>query len=245
MRPRLPRGTNVTRRFALLAAVAALACAAPAAAGADSTLLVKFASPTGAGAKVAALGDDVTGTTAGGVKVVDPRPGESVTDALASYRARPDVVYAEPNGVVHLFALSDPNDSYYTDQWALPTISALAGWSTFPGTFAAPAGAPIGIVDTGVDASHPDLVAKIASSGATCLGGSCVAGTPTDPWGHGTHVSGIAGAATNNGTGVSGVAFSSPIIPVRVFQDDGTGSPIAYDADVANGIAWAAAKGRG
>ena len=239
----MPTERIVTRRILLLVALAVLACSAPAAALANATILVKFAKPTGASAKIAELGDDVTGSTVGGVKVVDPQPGETVADALARYQARPDVVYAEPNRIVHLFALSDPDDAFYVDQWGLPMISALAGWSTFPGTYAAPAGAPIGIVDTGVDASHPDLVAKVAPSGATCLGGGCVAGTPTDPWGHGTHVSGIAGAATNNGVGVAGVAFSSPIIPVRVFQDDGTGSPIAYDADVANGIAWAADHG--
>ena len=232
----------MVRRFALLAAFAALACAAPAAALADGTILVKFASATGATAKVESLGDQVETTTLGGVKVVDPKPGESAADALARYQARPDVVYAEPNRVVHLLNVTDPDDTYYADQWALPTISAVAGWSIFPGTFAAPAGAPIGIVDTGVDASNPDLAPKIASSGATCLG-ACVAGTPTDPWGHGTHVSGIAGAATNNAAGVAGLAFSSPIIPVRVFHDDGTGSPIAFTSDVADGLAWAAAHG--
>jgi len=233
----------VIRRFALLAAFAALACTAPAAALANSTILVKFASPTGATAKVESLGDQVDGTTLGGVKIVDPQPGESVADALARYQARPDVIYAEPNRIVHLFDLPDPDDTWYADQWALPTISAVAGWSIFPGTFAAPTGAPIGIVDTGIDATHPDLAAKVASSGATCLGSGCGAGTPTDPWGHGTHVSGIAGAATNDGVGVAGLALGSPIIPVRVFHDDGTGTPIAFDSDVANGIAWAATHG--
>jgi thermitase len=53
----------------------------------------------------------------------------------------------------------------------------------------------------------------------------------------------IAAAATNNTAGVAGLAFASPIIPVRVFHDDGTGSPIAFTSDVADGIAWAAAHG--
>src|SRR5213075_1721056 len=92
----------VTRRFALLAAFAALTCVAPAAALAESTILVKFASTTGSSAKVEALGDQVDGTTLTGVKVVDPQPGESVSEALERYQARPDVVYAEPNRVVHL-----------------------------------------------------------------------------------------------------------------------------------------------
>ena len=91
----------VTRRFVVLVAFLALVCAAPAAAFADGTILVKFASGSGAGAKVAALGDDVTGKTVGDVQVVDPQPGESLSEALAHYRARPDVLYAERNTVLH------------------------------------------------------------------------------------------------------------------------------------------------
>ena len=236
----MPTNRNVTRRLALLAALAALACTAPAAASADATILVKFASPTGASAKVDALGDDVTGKAVGGVEVVDPQPGESVADALARYRARPDVLYAEPNRVFHLFDLGAPSDTWYGDQWALPAISALGGWSIFPGTFSASPSVPVGIVDTGVDATHPDLSARVSSLSATCLDDACTQGVPTDDNGHGTHVSGIAGAQTDNGIGVAGLAYASPLIVVRVFA---AGSGGAYDSDIANGIAWAASHG--
>ena len=199
------------RRFAPLVAFAALACAAPAAALADGTILVKFASKTGSGAKVAAFGDDVTGTTVGGVKVVDPQAGDSVSDALARYRARRDVLYAEPNRVFHLLDLSPPSDPGYGSQWALGAISALGGWSVFPGTFSPTPSVPIGIVDTGVDATHPDL-GNVSGLGATCLNDTCTQGVPTDDDGHGTHVSGIAAATTNNGVGVAGLSYASPLI---------------------------------
>lgn len=228
------------RRFALLVAFAALACAGPAAALADSTILVKFASTEGSGAKVAALGDDVTGTTVGGVKVVDPQPGDSVSDALTRYRARPDVLYAEPNRVLHLLDLSPPSDPGYSSQWALDAISALGGWSVFPGTFSSSPSVPVGIVDTGVDATHPDL-GNVSGLSATCLNGACTQGVPTDDDGHGTHVSGIAAATTDNGLGISGLSFASPLIVVRVFSTDA--SLGAYDSDIANGIAWAASHG--
>jgi subtilisin family serine protease len=230
----------VTRRFALLIAFAALACAAPAAALADGTILVKFTSPAGASAKVEALGDDPAGLTVGGVQVVDPQPGESVSKALARYRARPDVLYAEPNSVLHLFGLSPPSDPSYGSQWALSAISALGGWSLFPGTFTPSPSMPIGIVDTGVDATHPDLP-NVSGLSATCLNGSCSQGIPTDDQGHGTHVSGIAAAATDNGLGISGLSFASPLVVVRVFSaDPAQGADLS---DVANGIAWAAAHG--
>ena len=222
------------RRLSLAAVLAALACAAPALAAASPTILVKFASPAGASAKVAALGDDVTGRTVGDVQVVDPRPGESMAAALARYRARPDVLYAEPNRVFQLFDLSAPSDPGYVDQWALPAISALGGWSVFPGTFSPSPSVPVGIVDTGVDATHPDLSARVSGLSATCLSDVCSQGLPTDDNGHGTHVSGIAGAQTDNGVGVAGLAYASPLIVVRVFA---AGSGGAYDSDIANGIA--------
>jgi thermitase len=230
----------VIRRFAPLVALAALACAAPAAALADGTILVKFSSTTGSAAKVAALGDDVTGTTVGGVKVVDPQAGETVSDALARYRARPDVLYAEPNRVLHLLDLSPPSDPGYGSQWALDAISALGGWSVFPGTFSPSPSVPIGIVDTGVDATHPDL-GNVSPLSATCLNDTCTQGVPTDDDGHGTHVSGIAAATTDNGLGVAGLSYASPLIVARVFSSDA--SLGAYDSDIANGIAWAASHG--
>jgi subtilisin family serine protease len=232
----------VTRRFALLIAFAALACAAPASALADGTILVKFASPAGAGAKVASLGDEVSGTSVDGVEVVDPQPGESIADAIARYRSRPDVLYAEPNRVLRLLdaAAAPPSDSLYGSQWALGAIFAPGGWSIFPGTFSPTPSVPIGIVDTGVDATHPDL-GNVSSLSATCLNGSCSKGVPTDDEGHGTHVSGIAAATADNGLGIAGLSYASPLIDVRVFSADANQG--AYDADIANGIAWAASHG--
>ncbi len=231
----------MARRTSLVALFCTLACSWTAAASAADTILVKFAHPATAAAKVEALGDDATGSVTGSVTVVDPQPGESVATALADYRARPDVVYAEPNRVLHLFDLTAPNDSYYGWQWALPAISAVQGWSVFPSTFSVAPTAPIGIVDTGVDATHEDLAGRISPSSATCLGGVCSQGVPTDDDGHGTHVSGIAGAIADNGVGVAGLAYDSPLIVVRVFPSDSTHG--AALSDVADGIAWAAQHG--
>ncbi|HSC50356.1 MAG TPA: S8 family serine peptidase [Gaiellaceae bacterium] len=224
-----------------MAFVCALACSWTGGASAASTILVKFAHPATAAAKVAALGDDATGSVTGGVTVVDPQPGEGVASALADYRGRPDVVYAEPNRVLHLFNVTTPNDSLYGSQWALPAISAVQGWSVFPATFSAVPTAPVGIVDTGVDATHEDLVGRISPSSATCVSGACTPGVPTDGDGHGTHVAGIAGAIADNGLGVAGLAYDSPLVVVRVFPGDA--SQGAALSDVADGIAWAAQHG--
>jgi subtilisin family serine protease len=231
----------VARRVLLLASLCALACSWTGTASAADTILVKFARPASAAAKVASLGDAAAGSVSGGVTVVDPQPGQSTAEALAAYRTRPDVVYAEPNRLLHPFNITAPNDSLYGWQWALTAISAVQGWSVFPSTFSAVPTAPIGIVDTGVDATHEDLAGRVSPTSATCLSDVCTQGVPTDDDGHGTHVSGIAGATADNGVGVAGLAYGSPLIVVRVFppgQNQG-----AALSDVANGIVWAAQNG--
>jgi thermitase len=221
--------------------ILALACAPAAHAAGGATILVKFKQPAGAGAKISALGDDPVGQTATRVSIVRLAPGESATARIAAYDKRADVVYAEPNGRVHALALDPPNDPDFSSQWAFAVTGTLGGWALYPGAFGATTGAQLAVVDTGVSAAHPDLAGRVRTDlGATCLYPSpCVAGPATDDNGHGTHVAGIAAAATNNGIGVAGVAFSSPIIPVKVLDSTGSG----YDSDVANGILWAAQHG--
>ena len=229
------------RRTRLVVAILALVFAPSAAAAAPTTILVKFRQPSGSAAKIEALGDDALGRTANGVSVVRLAPDESRAAGIAAYEARADVEYAEPNGRVYALALNAPNDTYFSDQWALAVTGALAGWSLYPGTYAASAGAPLAVVDSGVEATHPDLAGRVRTDlGARCLNATpCVAGPAADDDWHGTHVAGIAGAATNNGVGVAGVAFTSPIIPVKVLDSTGAG----YDSDVADGIIWAARHG--
>ena len=81
-------------------------------------------------------------------------------------------------------------------------------------------GVRIGILDSGIDLSHPDLAAQIdLSVGKNCVG----SGPPQDGHGHGTHVAGTA-AAPLNGVGVVGVAAESTLVPIKVFDDSGNSS---------------------
>ena len=118
-------------------------------------------------------------------------------------------------------------------------IQAQAGWGVFSGDYG-PAGAPIAIVDSGVDATHPDLAGQV-SAGANCMTGVCMAGGLTiDDNGHGTVNAGAAAAAANNnGRGIAGVAHGAAIIPVKVLGSTGTGTYAAISA----GIIWAADNG--
>ena len=103
----------------------------------------------------------------------------------------------------------------------------------------------VGIVDTGIQAAHPDLAGKVANCARSqgilpIFSGTIEEGVCADDNGHGTHVAGTISANTNNGTGVAGVSFNSPLAICKALGGPlGTGST----ADVANCITWAYDKG--
>ena len=110
-----------------------------------------------------------------------------------------------------------PNDPYYEDQWALNKIGAPQAWEATKGE-----GALIAILDTGVDFSHDDLSAKLRDD----LDRDFVNETHTaqDDHGHGTHVTGIAAAATNNEEGIVGLGWEAEILPLKVLNQQGNGA---------------------
>ena len=122
-----------------------------------------------------------------------------------------------------------PNDPHYNKLWGMKAISADAAWGSTTGT----SSVVVGVVDTGVDYTHPDLAANIWSS-ATPING-CPAGThgynvltgtcdPMDDNHHGTHVSGTIGAVGNNGIGVIGVSPTIRIMGLKFLSSGGSGS---------------------
>jgi thermitase len=139
--------------------------------------------------------------------------------------ADPGVEYAEPNYLY--YALGTPNDPSFSDQWAHTRIQSTAAWDVTTGS----SGIVIAILDTGIDDDHPDLSAKIVA-GYDIVGNDSY---PDDENGHGTHVAGIAAAATNNGIGIAGMDWHAKIMPVQVLDREGHG----WTSDIADGITWA------
>uniref|UniRef100_UPI003D81641A S8 family serine peptidase n=1 Tax=Trichloromonas sp. TaxID=3069249 RepID=UPI003D81641A len=141
----------------------------------------------------------------------------------------PRVAFVEDN--FYASAVAVPDDDMYPSQWHLPRIAAPAGWDISTGTTMV----PIAVIDSGVDPSHPDLATKLLP------GYNFIAyNTDThDVKGHGTAVAGAAGALSDNGLGVSGVAWHNPIMPLVVLDANGSGP---YSA-IASAITWAADRG--
>jgi subtilisin family serine protease len=159
------------------------------------------------------------------------RHGPNGRALAAGWRREPGVVAVE---VDHRVRIAGDPDPLQDSQWGLSVLHATTAWLTGDAT-----GQVVGVVDTGVDATHPDL-AGVVLPGATCLDQApCRAGGSTDPNGHGTHVAGIVAAVSGNGLGGAGFASGARVLPVRVMASDGSG----WDSDAAAGLVWAVDHG--
>lgn len=147
---------------------------------------------------------------------------------VKALQANPHIKFAEPDAAL------DPslylNDPLFGNQWHLPQIGAPTAWDKRTGT-----GVVIAILDSGIDASHPDLSAQIVAGRKTFDNNDNTA----DINGHGTRVAGTAAAAGNNSIGLAGVSFGSKIMPIRVTDPTGLG----WYSSMASGIIWAADNG--
>ena len=115
-----------------------------------------------------------------------------------------------------LLAIAAPahaaGDPLRARQWNLDMIGADQAHAVSTG-----AGAVVAVVDSGVQANHPDLAGRLGP-GTDLVDHDA---TPQDGNGHGTHVAGIIGAATGNGVGIASVAPGATIMPIRVLANDG------------------------
>jgi subtilisin family serine protease/uncharacterized protein YkwD len=154
--------------------------------------------------------------------------GQEVAVVVA-LQQNPAVVFAELDYRVQ--ATLEPNDPYYADRWWWEKIQASAGWDVTIGS----EDVIIAVIDTGVDLDHPDLAAKIVAGYDFANDDE----DPDDDHGHGTHVAGIAAAATNNGIGVAGFAWGARIMPLKVLDEHGDG----WFSDVAAAVTYATDHG--
>lgn len=150
------------------------------------------------------------------------------------YERHPRVEFVEIDQPVPLAGVV-PNDPEYNPAvlkgWHLPQIGAPEAWAITTGD----PGLIIAILDSGVDATHPDLAAKIVTGWNVYDQNTATA----DTLGHGTWVAGQAAAATNNGVGIASVGWACRIMPIRTAMSTGYTSGMA----VAQGITWAADHG--
>ncbi|OHA11049.1 MAG: hypothetical protein A3H71_03305 [Candidatus Sungbacteria bacterium RIFCSPLOWO2_02_FULL_48_13b] len=114
--------------------------------------------------------------------------------------------------------------------WGIDRIDAELVWPT--GNTANPI--KVGVIDTGISSSHPDLATNI-KGGYNAINSRK---SYNDDNGHGSHVAGII-AAINNSTGVVGAAPQTDLYAIKVLNAAGSG----YLSDVIEGIDWAITRG--
>lgn len=181
------------------------------------------------------------------VRYANPLPPEI---AAAAIKATGLVEYAEPKPQLNTFYI--PNDSEIGKQYALGLIQAPEGWDIEQGD----SSVVIGIVDTGVDWDHPDLIGNVAYNWADPVDGQDndddgytdnyrgwdLYYNDNDPvsvgFHHGTWIAGLASAATDNGAGIAGVGFRCRFLPIRVTRDNSGLTTMGYE-----GIVYAADHG--
>ena len=253
-----------TRRLAFTVALALAvtgAVAAPAnpnATGADyasSHVLVRFA-PGAAAVKreearaAAGVVLDYAYTIVPGLERLALRPGRTVEEVVAALERNPNVVYAEPDYVVH--ASLTPNDPSYGNLWGMTNIKAATAWNTTTGDGTL----MVAVIDTGIDRSHPDLQGNLWQNPGESANGLDDDGNgyvddlhgwdfaygdndPSDVQGHGTHVAGTIGARGNNGVGVAGVNWQVKLVALKFLNDSGSGST----SNAIKAVQYAASKG--
>ncbi len=138
------------------------------------------------------------------------------------------------------FTPRTPNDSHYHEQWNMEFIEMPDAWGVVTSSEIRRRSRVVyvAVLDTQIEMTHPDLEANLVDGwdfvdNQRIRAGSGAAGG-TD---HGTHVAGIIAAGTNNKSGIAGVGWDRiRIIPVRVLNDDNSGSTWT----VTDGILYAA-----
>ncbi len=224
-------------------------------------LLVGFEAGAFEGARDAAL------ATVGGrtlrvhesinARLIELPGGQPTASAIGALKANGSVRYSEPNIIYH--AIATPNDPQYAPNlWGLNNtgqsipaygggnrtgtpgadIKASAAWDLTTGSRSI----VVGVVDTGIDFTHPDLAPNLWSApagftvgppgGAACPGGShglraggagaTINCTPQDDNNHGSHVSGTIGGNGNDGVGVVGVNWQVSLMGLKFLESNGS-----------------------
>ena len=175
------------------------------------------------------------GASGDGLPSVVSTRGRAVNAVIAELRADPAIAYAEPNYVVQLaeegsIAAVSVNDPKTAGQYSLDQMRVRDAWSLTKG-----GSGVVAVLDTGVQANHPDLSGRVLPGYDFVNNDSNAA----DDNGHGTWVAGIIASKPNDGYGIAGISWSDKILPVKIMSGSGTGDT----SDLTSGIIWAANHG--
>jgi subtilisin family serine protease len=174
----------------------------------------------------------------------DEMTEEEESTFIEELASNPLVKHVEKNRIVTIFNTQKNffNDPLSESQWGTEKVRAFDAWRLLPENTAT---VRVAVIDTGVDATHPDLAGRVIEGfnviERNSAGKVYDSFDSSDDHGHGTHVAGIIAAVCDNSLGIQGVAGKSnvEILPVKVLNDAGRGTTY----DVIEGIRYAADNG--
>ncbi|OQB36232.1 MAG: Halolysin precursor [Euryarchaeota archaeon ADurb.Bin165] len=197
-----------------------------------------------------ALEEDLSSSLSGLVLYSSAEKSEE--EAIKALSALPGVLYAEPDYILSIDRTS--NDPDLWRQWGIQNTGQVfkegspqgkagsdgkvtGAWDIITSS----GDVIVAVLDTGVDYTHPDLKSNMWTGPSGEHGYNVIAGNPDpmDDNGHGTHCAGIIGAAGDNGTGGSGIAWQTKLMAVKAIGADGK----AYTSDIIKGIEYAKTAG--
>jgi len=189
-----------------------------------------------------------------------PRVAYAAPDYVATASAAPEATGEIPNDPGPITGTPGPPGGWVSKQWnflpwegtATPLLPISAGGIDAPGAWTnlTAAGRPgaqgitVAVLDTGIAyrakgaqfRRSPDFTSGQFVEGYDFVEGDKL---PLDENGHGTHVAGTIAEKTNNGIGLTGLAYRAKLMPVRVLDKHGRGRA----SDIARGIRFAVAHG--
>jgi len=185
-------------------------------------------------ARIAAVISDAGGTLVKAIPqikayLVGVEP-EQRTEMLASLQSSPVVASASKEPIAEVFDTS-PDDTDWPQQDGLRVAGFPQAWDVTQGS----SKIVVAVVDTGVDAKHPDLRGALVP-GWDFIGNDA---DPSDDHGHGTAVAGIIAARSNNHVVGAGICWRCLVMPIKVLDSTGSGD----DTLIAAGIVWAVDHG--
>lgn len=172
---------------------------------------------------------------------------QGIEEVVQAYSNDPRIEYIEPNYTITLDS-TIPDDSSFSSLWGLNNtgqtggvadadIDAPEAWEIQTGNDVV-----VGVIDTGIDYTHPDLVNNMWTNPGEIPGNGLDDdlngyvddvygydfayndGDPFDRQSHGTHVAGTIAAESNNGQGVTGVSWDAQLMAIQFLDDSGRGS---------------------
>lgn len=170
--------------------------------------------------------------------VLSVEPNQTIQAALPKPSGR-NLTFAKADVGQRIASLTGTSDPLLKDQWAHPLLRVQESWDLMQ---TSQKSITVAVIDTGVDLHHPELE-EVLIPGKDYIDDD---DTPLDLHGHGTHVSGIIAAISNNSLGISGLtgAADVKILPLKVLDSDGYGTldaeiqaiydAVAMGADVIN-----------